>query len=137
MIWIGIIVVIFIFKAFYDAFKFKDEIIKKQVEPYGGMEKKYSRLIKAFLSEPRSRIIKSDRSTVIIHMNGDFGVSASFIIAEIPDKVQITWNTDLKMNGKYEKRWEFPHAHSQELIVSEIGNYMKNFTAEVFGIPNI
>ncbi len=124
MIWILLIgVAIFVFKAFM----FRDKVLTQQVDAHGGMQNKYSELIKGILSgDERARIIRSSRDEIVIYVQGNYGVSTTFKIKEAPGTTHIFWECDWVQNGKHKNEFRFPDTLSQNVMLSEIQIYMQN-----------
>ena len=121
--WILLIVVAFVI---YKAFSFKEQVMQKQVDSYGGMQNKYSTLVKAFLSDTRSRIVQVLRDEITIRIEGDFGVSETYTIKEAPQTTHIFWECDWQHLGKHKNVWKFPDTMSQDIMLSEIQKFMSD-----------
>jgi hypothetical protein len=121
------IVILVIVAGFFiiRAFSFKNEVLERQVDAYGGMNNKYSLLVKAFSSDPRSQISKVSRDEIVVFTPGDFGVSTTYRIKEAPNTTHVFWECDWQHLGKHEHKWVFPDTLSQQVMLGEIENFMK------------
>jgi hypothetical protein len=126
--WYIIIIVVLVLIIY----KFMSDYKKQEAEIAleGGMEKKYSVLIKILLSsDDRCKIYQVTKSSVTLGLSLKNVGTTIFILQQSFSKISIQWSVDVPGFGKHKLEWTFPEFDDQELIASiifeEISNYQK------------
>ncbi len=118
----GILIVLIFGVSIYYFFKDRDAHLKSSVDSQGGFKKKYAYLISRLLKEPNSRIIKSERDSVIIEQKTGLG-DGIYIITEFMGDLEIIWKADLGRFGKEYKKWNYNSSVDQVKIIRDIHEY--------------
>ena len=131
MVWIIIIVVV-VGIILYKFFRDRDQMLRHQVDAYGGMEKKYEHLISQLTTEQRIKVIKVTRDHLHIRAQGQM-TAINFLILENFDSVEIEWVAQLGLLGTHRHKWTFIQNYPQEKMLEEMKKYLELKNKELFG----
>ena len=125
--WIFILAVV----AFI-AIKFMIDMSKQssQISAQGGMREKYRILINHLMSgDPRSRVIREDRSAMLVGMSSAGG-STTFDVVQTFGNVTVKWNVKSPVFGNHSVEMSFPEEMDQdemyERLEAKIASYQAN-----------
>lgn len=107
----------------------------KQVSAEGGMRTKYRVLIDRLLSgDPRSRVIREDRTAVLLGMSSAGG-STTFDVVQTFGSVTVKWNVNSPIFGKHSTEVSFPEDMDQnemaDRLEAKVGAYQQRLFAQM------
>jgi hypothetical protein len=125
LIFIGLVIVFFIGKFFYDQ---NEQSVKIGKE--GGMMNKYNVLVTALLQgHQNTKVYKADNNSVQLGVVSHGG-STMYIITQTFGNVTVQWKNDSPIFGKHDLEWDFPEYQNQEemlaRIINDVGKYQSN-----------
>jgi len=101
----------------------KNDMLKRQVDFYGGMVNKYQTLVNKICEFENAKIIKVTRSE--IHITANFKeYPMYFQIIETFDAVAIKWTASFGIYGKHKNNWKFSPSFPQEKMVISINEFI-------------
>ena len=106
-----------------------------QVAAEGGMRQKYRVLIDHLMSgDPRSSIIREDRTAVLVGMSS-IGGSTTFDVVQTFGNVTVKWNVNSPLFGKHSVEMSFPEGMDQnemaERLENKVGAYQENVFSQM------
>ena len=120
LIFIVLVILVIIIKFLTD----RDKMQREQVGNHGGMLVKYKTLIVWF---KLNEYVVSKIGKDYMHIECNTPVTSSlFQVMETFGGVDVIWNANLGVVGKFNKKWHFKNGTNQEFMIDVINEYLGN-----------